>query len=185
MIAIHWLAAIPYFQSPIGGPAQTRRGTLHLQVSVVTTMIAVIGATGNTGRAVVRELRQVGRDPLCIVRSAEKARAVLGADARTAVAELTDKAALEKALVGAENVFLVTGHNPQMAEQQNNVIDAAIKAGAKYLVRISAGAAVAKPDSPTAVGRAHYAVDERLRGGNIGWVILRPSTCENTSAKSP
>jgi uncharacterized protein YbjT (DUF2867 family) len=137
-------------------------------------MIAVIGATGNTGRAVVKELRQLGQDPICIVRNVDKAREVLGANAKTAVAELTDRPALEKALAGVESVFVVTGHNPQMGEQQNNVIDAALQAGVKYLVRLSAGRAVATADSPTAVGRAHHAVDERLRNSKIGWVILRP-----------
>jgi uncharacterized protein YbjT (DUF2867 family) len=33
---------------------------------------------------------------------------------------------------------------------------------------------VATADSPTAVGRAHHTVDERLRNSKIGWVILRP-----------
>ena len=36
-------------------------------------MIAVVGATGNTGRAVVKELRQLGQHPVCIVRNADKA----------------------------------------------------------------------------------------------------------------
>ena len=39
--------------------------------------IAVIGATGNTGRAVVKELRALGQNPVCVVRNADKAREVL------------------------------------------------------------------------------------------------------------
>jgi NAD(P)H dehydrogenase (quinone) len=137
-------------------------------------MIAVIGATGNTGRAVVKELKALGQNPVAVARNAEKAREVLGADAKIAVADLNDRAALEKALAGADTVFMVVGHGPQIGEQQNNAIDAAIKAGAKYLVRLSAGPMVAKTDSPTAVGRAHHAADEKMRGSKIGWVILRP-----------
>lgn len=137
-------------------------------------MIAVVGATGNTGRAVVAELRVLGEAPLAIVRSADKAREVLGGDANIAVAELTDRAALEKALSGVSRVFVVTGHNPQMAEQQNNVLDAALAAGAEYLVRVSGGRAVVGPDSETVVGRAHHEIEERLRASGIGWVILRP-----------
>lgn len=137
-------------------------------------MIAVVGATGNTGQAVVRELKKLGHDPVCIVRNPDKAREVLGADTKTAVAELTDRAALEKALQGAESVFLVTGPNPQMVEQESNVMDAALKAGAKYLVHVSAVSAVARRDSESMVGRSHYAVEEKLRGCGIGWVILRP-----------
>jgi len=137
-------------------------------------MIAVVGATGNTGRAVVNELKRLGQNPVCVVRNPEKAREILGGDVKTAVAELTDRAALEKALQGVQSVFVVTGHNPGMVEQQNNVLDAALKTGAKHFVRVSGGRAVVVPDSESVIGRSHYAIEERLRGSGIGWVILRP-----------
>ena len=35
-------------------------------------MIAVVGATGNTGRAAVRELIALGENPLCVVRNPDK-----------------------------------------------------------------------------------------------------------------
>jgi len=89
---------------------------------------------------VVKHLRKLGQDPLCVVRNLEKAREVLGANAKTAVAELTDRAALERVLQGLDSVFVVSGHDPQIGEQQNNVIDAALQAGVKYLVRVSAAA---------------------------------------------
>ena len=69
---------------------------------------------------------------------------------------------------------MVTGHNPGMVEQQNNVLDAALKAGAKYLVRVGGGRAVASADSESVVGRGHAAIEERLRDSGIKWVILRP-----------
>src|SRR5215471_18679235 len=136
-------------------------------------MIAVIGGTGNTGRAVVKELRALGQNPVCVVRNADKAREVLGADAKTAVSELTDRQALEKALAGVLSVFVVTGHNPSMVEQQNNVLDATLKAGAQYLVRVG-GSPLAKADSESLVGRGHAAIEERLKASGIKWVILRP-----------
>jgi len=136
--------------------------------------IAVIGATGNTGRAVVKELRALGQNPVCIVRNADKAREVLGGDAKTAVAELTDGAALEKALAGVQSVFVVTGHSPSMVEQQNNVLDAALKAGAQYLVRVGGARPLAKANSESPVGRGHAAIEERLKASGIKWVILSP-----------
>jgi NAD(P)H dehydrogenase (quinone) len=136
--------------------------------------IAVVGATGNTGRAVIKELKALGQNPIAIVRNAHKAREVLGADAKIAVADLGDKAALEKALQGVDRVFVVTGHNPGMVEQQNDVLDAALKAGAKYLVRVGGGRAVAVKDSASVVGRGHHAIEDRLKGSGIKWTILRP-----------
>ena len=137
-------------------------------------MIAVVGATGNTGRAVVKELKQLGHDPICVVRNPDKAREVLGTDAKTAVAELTDRSALERAFNGVTSVFVVTGHNPNMVEQQNNVLDAALEAGVQYLVRVSGSRFLIVPDSPSIIGRGHYAIEEKLRGSDIKWVILRP-----------
>ncbi len=137
-------------------------------------MIAVVGATGNTGRAVVKELRALGQDPTAVVRNADKAREVLGADAKIAVADLGDKAALAKAFNGVEALFVTTNVNPQLAEQNNNAIDAAVQAGVKVLVRLSAGRAVVGPDSMAPSGRTQHAVDEKLRGSKLGWVILRP-----------
>ncbi len=137
-------------------------------------MIAVVGATGNTGRAVVKELKQLGHAPICVVRNPDKAREVLGQDAKTAVAELGDRPALVEALKGVTSVFVVTGHNPNMVEQQNNVLDAALEAGVQHLVRVSGSRFFVVPDSPSVIGRGHYAIEERLRGSGIKWVILRP-----------
>jgi uncharacterized protein YbjT (DUF2867 family) len=137
-------------------------------------MIAVIGATGNTGRAVVKELRALGQDPVCVVRNVDKAREVLGANAKTAVAELTDRAALEKALQGVDRVFVVTGHNPQMVEQQTNILEAAKNAGVKYLVRVSGGRAVVGPNVESVVGRGHHTIEETMNKSGMAWVNLRP-----------
>ena len=108
-------------------------------------MYAVVGATGNSGRAVVKELGSLGEKPLSIVRNADKAKDVLGPGAKIAIAELDDRAGLTKALAGTKRVFIVTGHNPSSAAQQINVIEAAKAAGAEYVVKVSGGRAGPAP----------------------------------------
>jgi uncharacterized protein YbjT (DUF2867 family) len=137
-------------------------------------MIAVVGATGNTGRAAVNALRSLGEDPLCIVRNADKARDVLGADAKTAVAEITDRPALQKALAGIKRLFVVTGHNPQLAEQQIGIIETAKAAGVEFLVKVSGGKAVIAPNAESVVFRGHYAIEQALMKSGLRWTILRP-----------
>ncbi|HVS23903.1 MAG TPA: NmrA family NAD(P)-binding protein [Gammaproteobacteria bacterium] len=137
-------------------------------------MYAVVGATGNTGRAVVSELKRLGEHPICVVRNANKAREVLGADAKTAIAELDDRAGLEKALAGSKRVFIVTGHNPKSAEQQINVIDAAQAVGAAYVVKVSGGRDVTGPNVESVNGRAHYQIEEHLKTCGLQWCILSP-----------
>lgn len=137
-------------------------------------MLAVIGATGNTGRATVKELQALGEDPLCIVRDPDKAAKVLGPDARTALAEITDRPALEKALAGVKRVFVVTGHNPQAGEQQINILEAAKAAGVEFIVKVSGGRAIISPDSESVVGRGHYAVEQAIKASGLDWCILSP-----------
>jgi NAD(P)H dehydrogenase (quinone) len=149
-------------------------------------MIAVIGATGNTGRAAVKELKALGENPLCIVRNPDKAKEVLGADAKTALAEITDRPALEKALKGCDSVFMVTGHGPQVAEQQIGIMEAAKAAGVGYFVKVSGGKAVVKADAESAVFRSHYAVEQHLMKSGLKWTILRPGLfMQNTFTVAP
>ncbi len=148
-------------------------------------MIALVGATGNTGRATYKELRALGENPICVVRNPEKAREVLGADAKIVVAEVTDRPALETALRGATRVFVVTGHNPQSGEQQMNILEAAKAVGAEYFVKVSGGKAMSSPDSETPVGRGHYAVEQAMMKSGLGWIILRPGLfMQNTLAQA-
>jgi uncharacterized protein YbjT (DUF2867 family) len=137
-------------------------------------MIAVIGATGNTGRATVKELQALGQDPLCVIRDPEKAKKVLAPGSRTAVAEITDRAALEQALQGVKSVFLVTGHNPQTGAQQINVLEAAKAAGVEFFAKVSGGRALVSPDSASVVGRGHYEIEEAIKSSGLDWCILSP-----------
>ena len=137
-------------------------------------MYAVVGATGNTGRAVVKELEGLGEKPICVVRNADKAKDVLGSNAQLAVAELDDRAGMTKALTGAKRVFIVTGHNPSSAAQQINVIEAAKAAGAEYIVKISGGRAVTGPNVESLNGRAHFEIEEHLKSCGLQWCILSP-----------
>jgi uncharacterized protein YbjT (DUF2867 family) len=137
-------------------------------------MYAVVGATGNTGRAVVKELEALGDAPLCVVRNAGKAKEVLGGDLKTAIAELDDRSGLQKALAGVKRLFIVTGHNPQSAEQQINVIEAAKAAGTEYVVKVSGGRVVVGPDVESLNGRAHYQIEQHLKACGLKWCILSP-----------
>jgi uncharacterized protein YbjT (DUF2867 family) len=116
----------------------------------------------------------LGEKPVSIVRNPDKAKDVLGADAKIAVAELDDRAGMQKALAGAKRVFLVTGHNPSSAAQQINVIEAAKAAGAEFVVKVSGGRAVTGPNVESVNGRAHHQIEEHLKSCGLKWCILSP-----------
>lgn len=147
-------------------------------------MIAVIGATGNTGRATVKELQALGKDPLCVIRDPDKAKKVLAPGSRTAVVDITDRAALEQALKGVKSVFVVTGHNPQTGPQQINILEAAKAAGVEFFAKVSGGRALVSPDSTSVVGRGHYEIEQAIKSSGLDWCILSPGLfMQNTFAQ--
>jgi NAD(P)H dehydrogenase (quinone) len=136
--------------------------------------IAIVGATGNTGGATVKELKSLGENPVCVVRNLEKAREILGSDANIKVADVDDRASMEKALEGVDRVFIVTGHNPKSDAQQINVIDTAKAAGASFILKVSGGRDVVGPNAESIVGRGHYAVEQALKKSGVAWCVLSP-----------
>jgi len=94
-------------------------------------MIAVVGATGHTGRFVVAELRRRGIAPIAIARdSAALDTAFPDQDQRRLPARLDDRAALDRALDGARAVINCAG---PFIDTADAVAAAALRAGIHYL----------------------------------------------------
>lgn len=93
--------------------------------------VAVYGATGHTGRFVVRELSRRGLAPVAISRNAATlAAAEFPADVRREVAALDDPASLARALTGVAAVINCAG---PFLDTADALIPAALQAGAHYL----------------------------------------------------
>ena len=71
-------------------------------------MFVITGATGNTGSIAAKALLSAGKKVRAVVRSADKAKALADLGAEIFVADLTDQAALGRAVEGAEGVFLIS-----------------------------------------------------------------------------
>ncbi len=139
--------------------------------------VAVCGATGRQGRAVVRHLladgwrvRALTRDP-----TAAKARPVADLGAELIRVDMADRSSLEPAFDGAYGVYSV--QNPvisgleQEVVQGKNVATAARAAGVRHLVYGSAGVG-----SPTGVGSwdSKLAVEAHIRELGLPVTVLRP-----------
>ena len=107
-------------------------------------MFVVLGATGNTGSAVVETLLSKKQPVRVIVRSADKGAGwkVKGAD--VAVASLDDVSALTKAFEGAKGVYLLVppnyGAEAWLADQRQRMdraADAVQKSGVEHVVFLS------------------------------------------------
>jgi uncharacterized protein YbjT (DUF2867 family) len=133
-------------------------------------MYLVIGATGNVGGPVARQLFHQGADVRALVR--DSARADLPAGVELAVGDLDDCDSVSKAVQGVDAIFLM--HVAGGTEQTKTMIAATQDAGAPRIVMLSsAGARLLPLDGPMPTALA--AREQLLRESGLGVTYLRPS----------
>jgi len=76
-------------------------------------MFVIAGATGKTGSATAKTLLEAGKRVRALVRDPKKAEGLAALGAQVVAVDLTDQAALGKAVAGAEGVYLLSP--PDMA----------------------------------------------------------------------
>jgi uncharacterized protein YbjT (DUF2867 family) len=132
-------------------------------------MILVTGATGNVGRALVRELDAKGARFRVLVRDPARA-AGLPASAERVTGDLSRPETLAPAFDGAGRLFLLV---PGVgAEHAVNAVAAARAAGVGQVVLLSS--ALAGFDLMLAMGRWHREREEIVRGCGVPATVLRP-----------
>jgi uncharacterized protein YbjT (DUF2867 family) len=136
-------------------------------------MILVTGATGTTGREVVKQLSARGTAIRALVRPRASASTLDLPGVEIALGDLEDPTSLDAALAGIQRAFLLTPSSPRKVEQEANFIAAARRAGIQHVVKLSiVGAAL---NSPARILRWHAEAEELLRGSGLAFTLLRPS----------
>jgi uncharacterized protein YbjT (DUF2867 family) len=135
-------------------------------------MILIVGATGLVGSATVRQLTVRGVPVRALVRSAEKAATLAGPGVETVVGDLEQPGSLDAALVGVTRALLISPLNPRQAEWQGHFVEAARRAGAVHIVKLSGlGTAL---DSPLRSGRWHAQTEWHIEDAGLPWTHLHP-----------
>ena len=132
--------------------------------------IAITGAAGQLGRLVVDELKRQMDDfgIVAIVRSAPKAQD-LGVEIKVADYDVPD--AMEKALIGIDRLLLISGSEVgKRITQHSNIIQAANKAGVKWIVYTSL---LHADRSSLSLADEHVATENLLKTSGIPHTILR------------
>ena len=135
-------------------------------------MILVTGATGKTGRALVRQIVDMGMPVRALVRDRAKAAEIEAKGVEIAVADLSRAETLKSALVGIDKAYLMSAADPQQVMLHSNFIRAAKEAGVKHIVRHSVRGA--DLDLPVKLGRWHAISQKELEDSGIAWTHLQP-----------
>jgi uncharacterized protein YbjT (DUF2867 family) len=148
-------------------------------------VILVIGGTGTVGTHLLRSLRARGVPTRALIRrpfepgeagpldsgspvdSSER-----GDTVEYVVGDAADRAALEEALTGVDQVFLTSANGPRQLDLELGVVRAASHAGISHLVKVSAPRV--GPDVPVAIARMHYLIEQAIARTAMEATALRP-----------
>jgi uncharacterized protein YbjT (DUF2867 family) len=138
-------------------------------------MILVSGATSanDNGVELVKLLDKAGQKVRVLARDPQKAASLKSANVEVVQGDLSDPASLDKALQGVEKVFCLVSNSPYMVELENNLIQAAKRAGVKHFVKYSVLGA--KADAPMAFIARHWESEQNVEKSGIPYTHLRPN----------
>ena len=134
--------------------------------------ILVTGASGNVSSALIANLVDKGASVRGLVRDESKGESLKDSGVEVVIGNLNDQGSIEKALEGIEKVFLLTPVGEDAPQLAKNVIDAALKQGSPYIVRMSAVGAAS--DAPSRNSRAHAETEADLKNSGLPYTILKP-----------
>ena len=156
-------------------------------------VVLVAGATGGTGRALVRDLDAQGYSVRALVRDEDKARVVLGDDIEYALGDVREIDTLLAAMDGVNFVISAIGssrsdptNNPEAVDYGGvkNLADAAAATGVRQFVLVSSSGVT---DEDHFLNKAFDNVliwkfkgEEALRSSGVPYTIVRPGGLVNT-----
>jgi uncharacterized protein YbjT (DUF2867 family) len=137
----------------------------------IESVIAITGATGHIGRAVVGHLADTTARLRLVVR--DPSRAPIGAG-DIVQAGYGDVDAATAALRGVQVLFMVSAaESADRLDQHCAFIDAASDAGVQHVVYTSFLGA--SPEATFTLARDHWATEQHLRASGMAWTFLRDS----------
>jgi NAD(P)H dehydrogenase (quinone) len=151
------------------------------------TTYAITGATGQLGRLVIDELLDRGvpaADVVAIVRSPEKAAALVDRGVAVRAGDYSKPETLPAALDGVDVLLLISGSElGQRVTQHAAVVDAAKAAG---VGRIAYTSVLRADTTPLVLAPEHKATEQLIRASGVPFTLLRNGWyIENYTAQIP
>jgi len=137
-------------------------------------MILITGATGQLGRAVVKQLaKRVAAERIGVfVHDERKAADLKEQGVKLFVGNYDDIASLDQAMRGVEKVLLISGTEQNRIQQHQNVVDAAQRAGVQ-LIAYTSRAVKGQDTASNPLMEGHFATEAYIKRSGLTYALLR------------
>ena len=135
-------------------------------------MILVTGATGHVGSELVRLLAEQDAPARALVHEPDKAASIQRLGLDVAVGDFEQPDTLDAAMASCDHLYLVSPPSPRQPVQEQNVIDAAKRAGVAHVVKQTVLGA--DPEASMAFGRWHGQIEQHLVQSGLAYTLVRP-----------
>jgi uncharacterized protein YbjT (DUF2867 family) len=136
-------------------------------------MIYITGATGGIGSELCRLLAKENIPTRAMYRKVEQKAQFDALGIEAVQADFEDHQSLQDGMQGCDKLFLLTHPDEKHFKREKSIIDIAVEAGIKRIVRIST--AGTNLSSKVSYARSHAEVDHYLRSMPVSWTLLRPT----------
>lgn len=138
--------------------------------------IAVTGASGHLGRLVLDKLLAAGATKIvAISRAPAKLEDYRARGVELRAGDFNDPASLATAFAGVDRLLLISTDAVDgvgtRTRQQTDAVDAAIKAGVKFIAYTSLTSPYPDPTNP--IADSHFWTETRIAAGPTDWALLR------------
>ncbi len=130
-------------------------------------MTILITTAGKVGAEAARLLADRGERVRVLVRNLEKAAALARSGVEMVAGDLGVPATIDTAIRGVSSVVLVS---PAIPAQELNVVDSAVRAGVRHVVKVTSKASA---DSPIARRRGQAEIENGLTASGLSYTLLR------------
>lgn len=131
--------------------------------------IAIAGATGRIGSALLSSLSNDNADVVAFSRNSSTDR--LPSGLVPTVVDFDAPDSLARAVEGVERLFIAHGTSARQVENEISLIDAAVAAGVRHIVKVS----VMGPPVKLHPFDWHMKIEAHLATCDVGYTVLRPS----------
>ena len=135
--------------------------------------LVLTGLTGRLGGAIAEAVAAQGIAARALIRPTANTAHLQRLGLPTVYGDLRRPRELADALRGASTVLLLTGDAPDQVEMETALVDAAVRCGARHLVKVSAQSAGLEP--PVSFGRLHRRSEQAVEASGLPFTILRPT----------